>query len=56
LVARWVESWQVEQLKRQQLGNVQQERAAALAIEFRKNFEKYSSCVNVDILSAAPVV
>lgn len=32
------------------------EKAAALAKEFIKNFEKYGSCVNVEILSAAPVV
>jgi phosphoenolpyruvate carboxykinase (ATP) len=32
------------------------ERARALAKEFITNFDKYSSCVNVEILSAAPIV
>jgi phosphoenolpyruvate carboxykinase (ATP) len=32
------------------------ERTRVLAMEFITNFEKYSSCVNVEILSAAPIV
>jgi phosphoenolpyruvate carboxykinase (ATP) len=32
------------------------ERTRTLAMEFITNFEKYSSCVNVEILSAAPIV